>query len=83
MARASVKDEKTARLFMQRYGSHYPAGLHTLGGVLFRIVDAESSNTTETSFLTGKAAQQLQGQLSFGFLGGLFGISASIGGRAF
>lgn len=79
MARKVVKDEKTARQFMERYGSHFPAGLHTLGGVLFHIVDAESRSTKETSVLTEKAAQQLQGQLSVGFLGGLLGIGTSIG----
>ena len=76
-----VSDKKTARQFMQRYGSHYPAGLNTLGGVLFRIVDAESSSTQETSILTDKAEQELQGQLSIGFLGGTFGIGASTTGE--
>ena len=81
MARAVVKNEDTARLFMQRYGSHFPAGLHTLGGVLFRIVDAESTSEEATSVLTEKAAQQLQGQISVGFIGGLLGIGASISGE--
>jgi hypothetical protein len=81
MARATVKDANNARLFMQRYGSHYPAGLHTLGGVLFRIVDAESKTTESTSVLTEKAVTQLQGQISVGFLGGFYGIGASIKGE--
>ena len=80
MAR-DIMDEETARRFMQRYGSHFPNGLHTLGGVLFRIVDAESSSMKGTSVLTEKAAQHLQGQLSFGFLGGMFGIGLSIRGE--
>jgi len=74
----SEKQEEAARHFMERYGSHLPAGLHTLGGVLFRIVDAESSSAQKTSKLTEKAAQHLQGQISVGFLGGAFGIGASI-----
>lgn len=84
MARSIVKDKDhdkrkaAARHFMERYGSHLPAGLHTLGGVLFRIVDAESQSTKQTSKLTEKAAQKLQGQISVGFLGGSFGIGASI-----
>ena len=84
MARSIVKVEDfkrrkvAARHFMERYGSHFPAGLHTLGGVLFRIVDAESHGTKETTKLTEKAAQKLQGQISVGFLGGAFGIGASI-----
>ena len=77
----TVNDKKTARQFMQRYGSHYPAGLNTLGGVLLRIVDAKSSSTQETSILKDKAAQQLQGQISIGFLGGTFGIGASANGK--
>ncbi len=81
MARAVGEDEKAARLFMQRYGSHYPAGLHTLGGVLFRIVDAESSSTKSTSELTQKAALKLQGQISFGLVGGVYGIGGSITGE--
>ena len=75
------KRKEAARHFMERYGSHFPAGLHTLGGVLFRIVDAESSGKQETSKLTEKAAQQLQGQISVGFLSGAFGIGASISGQ--
>lgn len=75
------KRKESARHFMERYGSHFPAGLHTLGGVLFRIVDAESRGTQETSKLTEKAAQQLQGQISVGFLSGAFGIGASISGQ--
>ena len=78
MALKVVKDKESARQFMRRYGSHYPAGLNTLGGVLFRIVDAVSLSTKKTSALTEKAAQQLQGQISVGFLGGMFGIGASV-----
>ena len=76
----AVNEEKCqrARCFMKRYGSHFPAGLHTLGGVLFRTVDAFSESEEETSTLTEKAAQHLQNQVSIGFLGGAFGIGASI-----
>ncbi|PFX18054.1 Interferon-induced very large GTPase 1 [Stylophora pistillata] len=74
------KRAEAARRFMNRYGSHFPAGLHSLGGVLFRIVDAESSAEIETSVFTEKAAEQLQGQISVGFLGAAFGIGASIRG---
>ena len=73
-----VKRKAAARHFMERYGSHFPAGLHTLGGVLFRIVDAECNSTKNTTILTEKAAQKLQSQISVGFLGGAFGIGASI-----
>lgn len=83
MARSITKasdPNAAARRFMNRYGSHFPAGLHSLGGVLFRIVDAESSAEIETSVFTEKAAKELQGQISVGFLGGAFGIGASISG---
>ena len=83
MARSITKasdPSAAARRFMNRYGSHFPAGLHSLGGVLFRIVDAESSAKIETSVFTEKAAKELQGQISVGFLGGAFGIGASISG---
>lgn len=83
MARSITKasdPSEAARRFMNRYGSHFPAGLHSLGGVLFRIVDAESSAEIETSVFTEKAAKELQGQISVGFLGGAFGIGASISG---
>ena len=75
------QSEEIAKKFLDRYGSHMPAGLHTLGGILFRIVDAQSEGETSTHQLTEKAAQQLQGQLSFGFLGGAFGIGMSVSGE--
>ena len=73
------KNELT-KSFLNRYGSHFPAGLHTLGGVLFRIVDAESKSEMNRYQLTEKAAQRIQAQLSFGFLGGAFGIGGSVSG---
>jgi hypothetical protein len=58
-----------------------PAGLHTLGGILFRIVDAQSEGKMTVHKLTEISAQQLQGQLSVGCLGGAFGIGASVTGE--
>jgi hypothetical protein len=81
MASTTVKDTNTARLFMQRYGSHFPAGVHTLGGVLFRIVDAESKSNKTTTVLAAKAANQLQGQISVGVFAGLGGFGVSIKGE--
>ncbi len=75
------RSEELAKRFLDRYGSHMPAGLHTLGGILFRIVDAHSEGATTTYKLTEKSAQQLQGQLSLGFLGGVFGIGLSVSGE--
>ncbi|KAJ7318258.1 hypothetical protein OS493_038167 [Desmophyllum pertusum] len=48
---SAVEQEKSARLFLERYGSHFPAGVQTLGGVFFSIADAESKSTTEASKL--------------------------------
>ena len=71
------KREESARIFMDRYGSHFPAGVQTLGGVFFSIVDAESKSAVETYKLTEAAVNHLNAQMPFGFLGGAFGIGAS------
>ena len=71
------KREKSARIFMDRYGSHFPAGVQTLGGVFFSIADAESKSAMDTYELTEAAVNHLNAQMSFGFLGGAFGIGAS------
>ena len=71
------KSEKTARFFMDRYGSHFPAGVQTLGGVFFSIADAESKSAMDSYELTEAAVNHLNAQVSFGFLGGAFGIGAS------
>ena len=71
------KGEKSARIFMDRYGSHFPAGVQTLGGVFFSIADAESKHAMDTYELTEAAMDHLNNQISFGFLGGAFGIGAS------
>ena len=71
------KREKLARSFMDRYGSHFPAGVQTLGGVFFSIADAESKSAMDTYELTEAAVDHLNDQISFGFLGGAFGIRAS------
>ena len=36
----ALEREKSARTFMERYGSHFPAGLQTLGGVFFKRLSA-------------------------------------------
>ena len=69
--------EESARLFLRRYGSHYPAGIQTLGGVFFSIADAESKSTKDTFQLTEAAVNHLNAQISAGFLGGVFGIEAN------
>ena len=71
------KREKLARTFMDRYGSHFPAGAQTLGGVFFSIAEAESKSAMDTSKLIEAAVDHLNAQISLGFLGGGFGIGAS------
>ena len=86
MAMSVVQDkkpserEKYARLFLERYGSHFPAGVQTLGGVFFSIVDAASKSNTDTQKLTEAAVEHLNSQISVGFLSGAFGIGASATG---
>jgi len=75
--KSADKREQSARDFMDRYGSHYPAGVQTLGGVFFSIADAESTNTKNTFTLTDTAIQHLQSQISVGYLSGPFAIGAS------
>ena len=71
------KREKLARIFMDRYGSHFPAGVQTLGGVFFSIAEAESKSAMDTSKLIEAAVDHLNAQVSLGFLDGGFGIGAS------
>jgi len=72
--------ESSALVFMERSGSHYPAGVQTLGGVFFSIADAKSKSTKDTFKLAQAAVDHLKSQISVGFLGGGLGIGASITG---
>ncbi|XP_073254720.1 interferon-induced very large GTPase 1-like [Porites lutea] len=65
----ALECEKSARIFMERYGSHFPAGLQTLGGVFFNIADAESKSTTDIFKLTEAAVAFLGGALRIGVSG--------------
>lgn len=73
-----IENEESARSFLKRYGSHYPGGIQTLGGVFFSIADAESKNTKDTFRLTKAAVDHLNSQINAGFLGGAFGIGANV-----
>ena len=81
MAKRTVRDEESARSFMERFGSHFPAGVQTLGGVFFSIVDAESKSATNIVNLTEAAVNHLKAQISVGFLSGLSVTGASATGK--
>ncbi|XP_015780691.1 PREDICTED: interferon-induced very large GTPase 1-like [Acropora digitifera] len=74
---SDTETEESARFFLKRYGSHYPGGIQTLGGVFFSIADAESKSTKDTLHLTKAAVDHLNSQINAGFLGGVSGIGAS------
>jgi predicted nucleic acid-binding Zn ribbon protein len=63
---------------LDRYGSHVPGGVNTLGGIFFSIADAESESAMSTTKFTEAAVEKLKSQISFGFLGGGFGIGGSV-----
>lgn len=72
----SISSEAAARNFLDRYGSHYPEGVQTLGGVFFSIVDAESERRTNTTKLQKAALHHLKCKMA-GFPTGAFGVDAS------
>lgn len=55
--------EKFARRFLERFGSHYPAGVQTLGGAYFSVVEVEGEETTSTKSLSKEAVNHLKGQI--------------------
>ena len=57
------------------------AGVQTLGGVFFCIVDAESKSATNIVNLTEAAVNHLDAQISVGFLSGLSVTGASATGK--
>ena len=70
-----------ARDFLNRYGSHYPAGVQTLGGLLFITADAESKSSKDKKRLTEAAVKHLNAHISAGFLSGAFGIGGGVTGK--
>ena len=74
---ASARQE-AASSFLRRYGSHLPAGVHTLGGVFFRIAEATSKSTINTTTLTEAATQQINLQNSVGHKGGSADLRAEV-----
>ena len=75
-----VQQQDMAREFFKRFGSHFPAGAQTLGGVFFSIADAESKGVKEKFELMKAATDYLKVKMSAGFLG-VFNIGRSISGE--
>lgn len=54
----------SARKFLESYGSHFPTGVQTLGGVFFTTADVESECNQEIATLKNKAQRHLESQIS-------------------
>lgn len=86
MARSIAQDtdkprrQEMARIFLQRYGSHFPAGVQTLGGMFFSIADAESKKKKKKFELMSAAAGYIKEQMSLVFRGA-FGTGGSTAGE--
>ena len=67
-----------ARDFLKRYGSHFPTGTQTLGGIFFTIADVESLSNIDEVTLQKTAKNHLEGQMSLRFLSDTFGIGGNV-----
>lgn len=67
-----------ARNFLKRYGSHFPTGTQTLGGIFFTIADVESQSNTDEVILQKAATNHLEGRMSIRFLSETFGIGGDV-----
>ena len=56
-----------------------PTGLHTLGGILFRIVEAESEGEMTAQQLKEKSIQQLHAHFSSGLVKGAIDVTGTHG----
>ena len=61
----SAVDQTTyARGFLKRYGSHFPTGVQTLGGVFFTTADVESEGSIHEIMLKKEAQKHLKSRMS-------------------
>ena len=74
------KPENQARKFLNRYGSHFPRGTQTLGGIFFTIADAESQGNMDEETILEKTKLHLKGQISFPFFTEEFGLGGNVSG---
>ena len=65
---SSDLQEENARGFLRRYGSHFPLGNQTLGGIFFTIADVETQSKTDETTLQTFAKNHLETQMSIHFL---------------
>lgn len=79
---ATVEEqERSARNFLERYGSHYPAGVQTLGGVYFSIADVHSKKTAFADLSSKETDKHLKLQIGANFPSGVPGIRAEVSGK--
>ena len=60
--------QENARGFLRRYGSHFPLGNQTLGGIFFTIADVQTQSKTDAKTLQKFAKNHLEAQMSIHFL---------------
>ena len=60
--------QEYARDFLRRYGSHFPLGIQTLGGIFFTIADVETQSKTNETTLQKFAKNHLEAKMSIHFL---------------
>lgn len=71
----SAVDQKIcAREFLKNYGSHFPKGVQTLGGVFFTTADVESESNTDILLLKKEAKKHLESRMSIGSLSKTVGM---------
>lgn len=61
-------DSAGAREFLESYGSHFPTGVQTLGGIFFTTADVKSESHTTLVILKKEAKRRLESQMSIRFL---------------
>ena len=75
--RISSDLQEYARDFLRRYGSHFPVGIQTLGGIFFIIADVETQSKTDEKTLQKFAKDHLEAKMSIHFLSEKFGIGGN------
>ena len=68
-----IKDDESAKRFLNSFGSHVSEGVHTLGGVFFRNLDVTTEREAKVSDVMMAAGTQLDVDVSAGYSG--FGVS--------